>query len=269
MDSLNASLDEYNENSRKSPEPNFGLYPNRSSAQLGNWFWGNATKSQADFASLVKLITDDQFKPQEVAGTPFTSIFQELGGASSEEQVGEWTEVEVPVEVPFGSKDRQPKTLLVPGLFYRSLIDVIRLACESKHAETFHFTPYRLIWQPGQGAPDQEVEGEFYTSKDLLNAHDDVQRLPREDGCSLPRAVVALMVASDSTHLTQFGTASLWPAYMMLGNQSKYERGKQSTHGLHHIAYFPKVINHFSDNVSVYLINHHCPASRKCPGLYP
>ena len=39
--------------------------------------------------------------------------------------------------------------------------------------------------------------------------------------------VLAMMLWSDSTHLTSFGTASLWPVYLYFGNLSKYPHSDQ------------------------------------------
>ena len=50
-----------------------------------------------------------------------------------------------------------------------------------------------------------------------------------------------MMVWSDSTHLAEFGNASLWPIYLFFGNQSKYSRAKPTDFAAHHIAYMPKV----------------------------
>ncbi|KDQ61191.1 hypothetical protein JAAARDRAFT_55886 [Jaapia argillacea MUCL 33604] len=83
--------------------------------------------------------------------------------------------------------------------------------------------PYRHVWQPPfPGEPEETVHGELYQSQAFLDAHAKVQDLPAKPGCSLPRAVIALMIWSDATHLTDFSSASLWPAYLMFGNQSKY-----------------------------------------------
>ena len=49
------------------------------------------------------------------------------------------------------------------------------------------------------------------------------------------------MIWSDSTALAQFGTASLWPIYLYIGNQSKYTRAKPTSMSAHHLAYLPKV----------------------------
>jgi hypothetical protein len=74
-----------------------------------------------------------------------------------------------------------------------------------------------------------------------MDAHNSLQESPGEPGCDLPRVVIALMVWSDSTQLTNFGNAKLWPLYMFFGNESKYRRGKPSCHLCEHVAYFETV----------------------------
>ena len=85
------------------------------------------------------------------------------------------------------------------------------------------------------------VHGELYSSPVFLEAHCALQASPKEPGCDLPHVVVAIMLWSDVTHLTTFGTAKLWPCYMYFGNESKYNRCKPSRHLCNHIAYFQSV----------------------------
>ncbi|PCH35863.1 hypothetical protein WOLCODRAFT_51266, partial [Wolfiporia cocos MD-104 SS10] len=54
-------------------------------------------------------------------------------------------------------------------------------------------------------------------------------------------SIVPIMLWSDSTHLTNFGNASLWPIYMYFGSMSKYTRGKPTASASHHLAYMPSV----------------------------
>lgn len=61
------------------------------------------------------------------------------------------------------------------------------------------------------------------------------------DADNIEYTVAPLMMWSDSTHLTNFGTASLWPIYMFFGWLSKYARGKPSAFAAHHLAYIPSV----------------------------
>src|SRR6266567_260860 len=49
------------------------------------------------------------------------------------------------------------------------------------------------------------------------------------------------MLDSDSTHLANFGTATLWPVYTLFSNQSKYSCAKPSNFAAHHVAYLPLV----------------------------
>jgi len=53
--------------------------------------------------------------------------------------------------------------------------------------------------------------------------------------------IAPIMVSSDATHLTNFGSASLWPIYLYLGSQSKYTHAKPMSFAAHHLAYVPKV----------------------------
>lgn len=64
---------------------------------------------------------------------------------------------------------------------------------------------------------------------------------PEEDEDGLPRYVVGLMFASDSAMLASFGTASIWPVYLMYGNESKYRRGRTSLNLFEEVAYLQKV----------------------------
>ena len=73
-----------------------------------------------------------------------------------------------------------------------------------------------------------------------------LQQQPPEVGCTLERVIASLMLWSDSTHLANFGTASLWLLYLFFGNQSKWVRRKPKTSSCHHVAYIPKVSNRYS-----------------------
>lgn len=75
----------------------------------------------------------------------------------------------------------------------------------------------------------------------MINAYKEINALPREPGDDLECIVAGLMVWSDSTHLTNFGNASMWPFYLFLANQSKYARCKPSAWACHHVAYIPTV----------------------------
>ena len=74
----------------------------------------------------------------------------------------------------------------------------------------------------------------------MLRMQRDVEKL-RPPGCTLEIVVACILLYSDSTHLTNFGTASLWPIYLYFGNLSKYIRARSSAFAAHHVAYIPGV----------------------------
>lgn len=151
------------------------------------------------------------------------------------------------VDIPIGVEGRQytnpflvPK-YSVPGLFYRRPLDVVKAALAEPAAQHFHLTPFSTYWRPSPDAMPERIYSELYTSDAFIKEHKEVHSAPRDDGCQLETVVLSLMFWSDSTHLTSFGDASLWPIYMFFGNLSKYVRGKPSTFSAHHLAYIPKV----------------------------
>jgi len=169
--------------------------------------------------------------------------------ASDNPQDG-WRESEVIIQVPDGkvhSKDSIP-TFKVPGLHHRSLVNVIKTVYSDLASTSFHYMPFKSFWKD-PSAPEsvpQRVYDELYSSDAMIEAHMKLQQQPPELGCTLERVIASLMLWSDSTHLANFGTASLWPLYLFFGNQSKWVRGKPKTASCHHVAYIPKVSNGYS-----------------------
>ncbi|THG93149.1 hypothetical protein EW026_g8011 [Hermanssonia centrifuga] len=77
--------------------------------------------------------------------------------------------------------------------------------------------------------------------------YEKIRATPCADGCQLEIVVAAIMLWSDSTHLAQFGNASLWPIYAFFGNQSKYVRGKPTEFAAQHMAYIPSLPDTIQD----------------------
>ena len=97
----------------------------------------------------------------------------------------------------------------------------------------------------------------MYDSDAFIEEHDRVQHatLPPDDlDCKQEKIVAAMMFWSDSTHLANFGTAKLWPIYMMLGNLSKYVHVLPSSGACMHVAYIPHLVDLFEDFASTF----HC-----------
>ncbi|KAI9058875.1 hypothetical protein FKP32DRAFT_1581209, partial [Trametes sanguinea] len=226
-------------------------YPNISAYLFGRWFWnGTATKSEKDRADLLEhCILHPDFKPDDLRGLNWKKIDQNLSSTASDSglwgSADGWKFSGVTIDVPLG-KSAPTQQYSVPKLAYRPLEELISTVCASELSTGFHYTPYQLLWKPpprpdGSDPPVEKVYGEVYSSQAFLDAHEELQRSPREPGCDLPRAVIAIMPWSDSTHLAEYGNASLWPIYVQFGNQSKYMRGRPSSNACHHVAYIPKV----------------------------
>ena len=152
---------------------------------------------------------------------------------------------DIPIEVPTG-RPGDPSTrriYTVPGLRYRNLLNVIKAAFQDPLSRKFHFTPFSLMHRSPVTNEEQRVYSELYNSDEFINKHKQIQnRSPTDDpGCKLEKVIAALMFWSDSTHLTNFGVAKLWPIYLFFGNLSKYIRSRPSSGACQHLAYIPSV----------------------------
>jgi Plavaka transposase len=241
------------------PIPAYGPYLNKNSFRLGEWYWNHGVqKSQADFKELVNIVGDVDFQPSEIRSANWDKINRQLveGDCDKGEWVDEvagWVTSPINISVPFHryTQNPGPRNFVTGNFHHRSLVSVIRekLSNENDTAH-FHFDPYELLWQPHDNQDPVRVHGELYTSPAFIEAHNALQESPSEPGCELPRVIVALMFWSDSTHLTNFGKAKLWPLYMFFGNESKYRRGKPSCNLCEHVAYFETVRALFSSKFS-------------------
>ncbi|KAG2021050.1 hypothetical protein CC2G_006316 [Coprinopsis cinerea AmutBmut pab1-1] len=161
-----------------------------------------------------------------------------------------WVTGEVTIDVPLRSKHTKRGSIpyTINDFTYRPLMSVIRdKLSDAKHGEHFHYVPYELRWQPGEGKENVQVHGELYTSAAFLDEYGKLLKSPKEPGCDLPRYIVGLMFGSDATMLAQFGSAKAWPVYMFFGNDSKYRRCKPSTKLGEHIAFLEKLPDAFKD----------------------
>lgn len=228
----------------------YAPFLNATVFRLMSWFYGGSDmKSVAELDKLVNdVILAGDFDKADLKGFNATRESKRLDGHEHHMEFPSkdgWKETSVMIRLPaekvrHTSEDDAPR-FEVDGLFYRPLKDVIVSAFQEATAETFHITPFRLFWQRSEGEPAERVISELYNSDAMISEHQKIQAQPREPGCTLETVVGAIMLWSDSTHLANFGTASLWPIYAYFGNQSKYIRGKPTSFAAHHIAYIPSV----------------------------
>ena len=251
-DVLSDSLDTPNFNSVPLPQL-IHPYPNENAFLLGEWFWDNSIqKSKSSFNKLIDIISRPEFKPESVQQIPWNSIDEELGRSSdadgiwldSEPDAG-WTESLITISVPFHRLTSKPGPQIYtpPPFRHRSIVSILKEKMANlEDFQDFHLEPYELHWQRENMSDgySTRVHGELYTSPAFLEAYEEIQNLPGEAGCSLPRVLVGLMFASDGTLLTSFGNTTLWPCYMYFGNESKYRRSKPTCKLCNHVAYFQK-----------------------------
>lgn len=240
-----------------SVEPqSFYPYPNKNSFLLGSWYWcDGAQKSQESFKSLINIVGDPGFSPEDVRHTRWDQIDKTLGNSGFEGE--EWEDVDagwikslVTIRIPIPRESQKesarhtgPQDYTLGHFYHRSIVSVIREKLSNPSDDRlFHYEPFELLWRPSHISPKTtRVHSELYCSSEFLRVHNDLQESPMEPGCSLPRVVVALMFWSDATHLTSFGNTKLWPLYMGFGNESKYRRCRPSLSLLNHLAYFERV----------------------------
>jgi hypothetical protein len=226
-----------------------------------NWFTTTSiTKSMTELDSLVQnVLQAPDFKVEELAGFRAAKENARLDSfkfkqgpgtvSDNEDPVFDDTWIKGTVYIPLPcdgvcqSEDNAP--LFPVTFYYRKILDVIKAALSEPESKAFHTFPFRAYWHPSKGEPPERVYSESYTANAWNNEYDEINksRHSREDGPNhdLEEFILALMIWSDSTVLAQFGTASLWPIYLYIGNQSKYTRSKPTTMSGHHLAYLPKV----------------------------
>jgi hypothetical protein len=156
-----------------------------------------------------------------------------------------WKEGSVKIRVP-NSKSRYASESAAPefqvsGIYYRPFLEVIKAAFHRPDVQGYHWVPFKWHHQSPEG--EERVYSDIYNSDAMLEEDAKIQALPRnpEDGPDTEVVMGAILLWSDSTHLTSFGSASLWPIYLFFGNVSKYTRGKPSALAAHHLAYVPSV----------------------------
>lgn len=228
-------------------------YSNKSIELLLDWQnTGSSAKSDEEVNRLVhEVLLHPEFQPSVLQS--FNATRENRKADTAEEQspfLQSFQHANIDIDVPSGSKETPAKTLTIPGLYYRRIVTLIKEAFNNRISEQFHLTPFKLFRTlPGSEASER-VYSEMYDSDVFLDEHDRVQRAPTDNpSCKREKIVVALMFWSDATHLAAFGTAKMWPIYMLFGNLSKYIRCKPNSGATKHLAYIPPFPNSLQDQL--------------------
>jgi hypothetical protein len=241
----------------------FAPFLNPSTFLLMSWYYnGSSIKSYADVDKLVhNVIRHEDFKASDFGPTFSTAREAErmdknqASTSSTKPQKSDsvpfrtedgWIKGSISIPVPcdgyrFASEEDAPR-FVVDGIWYRRPLEVIKKAFTEPAAEKFHTTPFKEYWKPSEDEPEERIYSETFTGDAFNDLYEDLRKTHREGpNAELEPFIAGIMFYSDATHLTNFGTASLYPLYMYLGNQSQYSRAKPSEFTAHHIAYIPKV----------------------------
>jgi hypothetical protein len=230
----------------------FAPFLSASAFRLMNWFYGVLTvKSLIELDRLVhEVLLAEDFKIADLHSFRATRENQRLDDWEDECDLSlspgdGWLQSSVNIPITLEHLRHHTSSTVpqysVPGLFHRRPLDVIKTALTEPVAQQFHLIPHYTHWAPSPNHQPERIYSEIFSSDAFIQEHERIHSSPRENGCQLETIVISLMFWSDSTHLTSFGDASLWPIYMFFGNLSKYVRGKPSTFSAHHLAYIPKV----------------------------
>ncbi|KAJ7115737.1 hypothetical protein C8R44DRAFT_880156 [Mycena epipterygia] len=228
---------------------------NASTSLLMSWQNnGHTTKSAGQLNSLVQdVLLDPNFKVEDLKGFNAERAEKqaEKDAAEAFPLLNDFQQADVEIEVPSGSATVAPKKFTVPGLYYRSLVSVIKTAFADPLSRHFHLTPFTLFHKLRSTAGKIRVFSELYNSDAFIKEHDNIRLRgalpPNDQGCKREKVIAALMFWSNSTHLANFGTAKLWPVYMLFGNLSKYIHGKPNSGAEHHVAYIPSLPDSVQD----------------------
>ena len=238
----------------------FYPYPNENSWRIGDWYWnGGAQKSKHSFKKLVEIITNADFRTEDLCHANWTAIDRQLGSLEtvhdpsqvtpdSEEWQAEdngWVRRDITISVPFPRRSLNPgpRNFTIVNFHRRCLLSIIReVLSDPGRCKTFRFEPYSLRWKRSYDADDIGVYGDLFSSQAFIAAHRDLQGVHLDyTNCTLPWRIVALMFWSDATQLTTFRDAKLWPLYVYFGNESKYQRCAPTMNHCSHAAYFQTV----------------------------
>ena len=228
------------------------VHRNKSVEMLMNWKdSGSSTKSDGEINRLVdEVLLDPNFNLEELRGFRAARENRRTDKADENSPFSDsFQTATVEIEVPSGSKEVPPAKFSIPGLRYRKITAVIRAMFASPLAPKYHLSPFKLFRKAPSGE-EERVFCEVYDSDAYIEENHKIQHAPvppDDPDCKREKAVAAVMLWSDATHLANFGTAKLWPIYMLLGNLSKYFRSLPNSGACQHIAYIPSLPDSFQD----------------------
>ncbi|KAK0207344.1 hypothetical protein IW262DRAFT_1469585 [Armillaria fumosa] len=248
----------------------FYPFPNVTIFRLFAWFYQSTSKSLSDVTSLVRtVLRASDFDPEHLTDN-FDAVKEiKVLDVSSKQQnclpfslSDGWHKMSVTIKlsqtgVEHTSEESAPK-FEVTGIYHRNLLDMIVSAFQSTAFLDFHLKGFKEMWDPGNGDRPERVYGEVYSSDIFLEMEDEVSL--KLDPNGLETVIAPCMLYLDSTHLTNFSTAALWPIYLLFSLLSKYVRARPTLGASHHLMYMPTIPDKIQDAYLKYFGWHASPA---------
>ena len=233
-------------------------FQNMSIFHLMGWFYNlSLMKSLGTLNNLVhRVLLVPEFNPNKLVGFDAAkeakhlddydpSVPEESSSGSKQLNDG-WIETSVPISLPnirvSHLSEAAAPVFHVKGFSYCKPLEVLKATYQEPSVAQFHITLFEEYWKPSPETPPKHIYSELYNSDAYIQEHEKIQSQPQPaSDCELEKVIAPIMLWSDSTHLTSFGHASLWPLYLYVGGLSKYTCAKPSSFSAHHLAYIPKV----------------------------
>ncbi|KAG2068698.1 hypothetical protein BDR04DRAFT_1023759, partial [Suillus decipiens] len=190
--------------------------------------WMNSSGSLFSETKVLHLVKDvilaEDFNPKDLDNFSVRQNLQQLDRDASGKGItsDDWIQTSITISIPSKSRQDGPQPYNVPGFHYCSLVNVIHATFSDAQGKVFHLLPFQWLWKDPLDGHQEQVYNELYTSNAWLEAQDNIQKLPKEPGCSLECIIAGLMFFSNATHLANFGMAKAWLLYLYFRNLTKY-----------------------------------------------
>ncbi len=225
--------------------------------RLMDWAYNDSNnKSQAEIQSLVDdVLLAPDFDPEDLRGFSMAREERRLDEAllSVEGLKAQgWIEETVYIPVPkdnicYPTMEDVPR-IGIPGSLRRDLTEIWRAICQDPVlARQRHFIGFEQWHRDPVTGTEERILGEIFTSDAYLEEEAKVRSRPRnpEDGPDVEYGLLAMGMAVDGTHLTNFGAAAMTPGYAWDLGLPKAVRSKPTNFCSHHFAYMPSVSPRF------------------------
>ncbi|KAK7037661.1 hypothetical protein VNI00_010884 [Paramarasmius palmivorus] len=239
--------------SQEAERPFYEPFRNASTFRLINWAKDIHTLTDDGVNTLVEdVLTKPDFDPADLADFDARTEKKRLDrhiadNAAKEEALpfgsnNIWKKDKVRIPMPckghrFEKEEDAPHLEL--EFWRRDLLGVLKSAVEGDTFSEYHLKAFKLFMQQPDSERITRVYGESYTSDRAIDTERTRTESQEED--ELEKVLLWLILFSDATHLTNFGTAELWPIYLWIANQSKYPRALPKNFSALHLAYLPKI----------------------------